>query len=100
MVNPDRKEALVNWRAEGKYIVVEKIGAQFTLRAGPNQVACIFNEPALESWRDSQKKSKKVESFSPFKKKVETSPTNNPQAKIEDETGKNRDISTHRQDNE
>lgn len=37
------KESLVNYHLEGKYVVVESVGKQFTLRDG-DQVASIFNE--------------------------------------------------------
>ena len=41
-VNADNTESLVNWRREGKFLVVEMIWRQFTLRRG-SYVACIFN---------------------------------------------------------
>lgn len=43
MVDPRGYESLVNYHVQGKYVVVEKVGAQFTLRDG-DQVASIFNE--------------------------------------------------------
>ena len=43
LVNADRSEALVNHHVEGRYIVVQRTGRQFTLRDG-DTVTCIFNE--------------------------------------------------------
>lgn len=43
MVNSDRTESIVNYQQRGPYIVVERLGTQFTLRDGPDAV-CIFNE--------------------------------------------------------
>ncbi len=42
-VNPDSSEALINYRVNGPYIVVERVSSAFTLRWG-NEVACVFNE--------------------------------------------------------
>lgn len=36
-------ESIINFRTRGDYIVVERVGSQFTLRSG-NDVACVFNE--------------------------------------------------------
>lgn len=43
LVDSEGKEALINYRVEGDYIVVERVTSQFTLRHGPD-VSCIFNE--------------------------------------------------------
>ena len=43
VVDPYGYESLVNYHVQGKYIVIEKTGLQFTLRNG-DQVASIFNE--------------------------------------------------------
>ncbi|MCH8072326.1 MAG: P-type conjugative transfer protein VirB9 [Proteobacteria bacterium] len=43
MVDGDRNESLVNGVRQGKYIVVHRIAAQFTLRNGA-VVTCIFND--------------------------------------------------------
>jgi type IV secretion system protein VirB9 len=43
-VLPDGNEALINFRvSDNKYVVVERVTSQFTLRFG-NQLACVFNE--------------------------------------------------------
>ncbi|MCP5361961.1 MAG: P-type conjugative transfer protein VirB9 [Hyphomicrobiales bacterium] len=42
-VNPDGSEALINFRVNNQYIVVERVSSQFTLRWG-SEVACVFNE--------------------------------------------------------
>ena len=42
LVDGEKKEATANVRREGKYIVVEKVWPQYTLRLG-RTVACIFN---------------------------------------------------------
>lgn len=43
LVDSEHKEALINFRSVGDYIIVERVASQFTLRHG-NNVACIFNE--------------------------------------------------------
>lgn len=43
LVDSEGREALINYRIEGNYIVIERVGSQFTLRHGAD-VACIFNE--------------------------------------------------------
>jgi P-type conjugative transfer protein VirB9 len=42
IVDGDRNESLVNFRTEGPYVVVDKVGAQWTLRNGQD-ATCIFN---------------------------------------------------------
>lgn len=42
MVDADGYEALVNYRVTGDYIVLERVGAQFTLRNG-NEIVCVYN---------------------------------------------------------
>ena len=42
-VDVDGNEAVINYHVAGKYVVVEMVAHQFTLRAGPD-VACVFNE--------------------------------------------------------
>ena len=42
-VMPDGNEALINFRVEDGYVVVEMVTSQFTLRHG-KQVACVYNE--------------------------------------------------------
>ena len=41
-VDREGKESLVNSRVEGQYVVIERVGSQFTLRNG-SVVACLFN---------------------------------------------------------
>lgn len=43
MVDSEGKEAIINYRTVGDYIVVERVTSQFTLRHGKD-VACVFNE--------------------------------------------------------
>ena len=43
MVDSEGKEALVNYRVSGEYIVIERVIGQFTLRNGPD-IVCVFNE--------------------------------------------------------
>lgn len=43
LVDGENREALVNYRVMGDYIVVERVTSQFTLRYG-NEVTCVFNE--------------------------------------------------------
>ncbi|MGH8746057.1 MAG: P-type conjugative transfer protein VirB9 [Burkholderiales bacterium] len=42
-VDPDGNESVVNYRMEGKYVVIERIGSLFTLREG-KETLCLFNE--------------------------------------------------------
>lgn len=42
-VDSEQKEALVNYRAQGDYIVVERVAGRFTLRHGAD-VVCLYNE--------------------------------------------------------
>jgi type IV secretion system protein VirB9 len=43
VVDPDKKEAIANYRVEGPYVVVQRVAKQFSLRIG-GDLACIFNE--------------------------------------------------------
>lgn len=43
MVDGQGKESIVNYHMQGRYVVVEMVARQFTLRHG-NQVATVFNE--------------------------------------------------------
>lgn len=45
VVEGKRQESLVNLRTQGKYVVVDKISAQFTLRAGDKWL-CLYNRQA------------------------------------------------------
>jgi len=42
-VDSQGNESIINYRARGPYIVVERVAARFTLRHG-NSVVCVFNE--------------------------------------------------------
>ncbi len=42
-VDSERREAIVNYRVVGDYIVVERVDSMFTLRHG-SDVVCVFNE--------------------------------------------------------
>ncbi|PIR31945.1 MAG: P-type conjugative transfer protein VirB9 [Alphaproteobacteria bacterium CG11_big_fil_rev_8_21_14_0_20_44_7] len=43
LVDSQRKEALINFRTVGDYIVIERVSSMFTLRHG-DDVVCVFNE--------------------------------------------------------
>jgi type IV secretion system protein VirB9 len=45
-VDENGEESLVNYRVSGKYIVIERVVPQFTLRHGKD-VVCVFNEQLL-----------------------------------------------------
>ncbi len=49
--NPEGKEAVVNVRMEGLYLVIEKTSPQFTLRLGDSHVASLFNNPKIAAIR-------------------------------------------------
>ena len=67
-VYPTGKEALVNYRVEGKYLVAERIGGQYTLRSD-KQTACVFNEPFLIAYREKHKHEHKVHKFNAMPEK-------------------------------
>jgi type IV secretion system protein VirB9 len=48
VVESDGRESFVNTRTEGDYIVVDKVAAQFTLRAG-QRTLCLYNRRASPS---------------------------------------------------
>lgn len=52
VVTGEGKESLVNFRREGEYLVIDKVAAQFTLRAG-DQALCLYNRRAGESRPDA-----------------------------------------------
>lgn len=43
MVDQWGKEAIINYRTRGNYIVVERVASRFTLRKGP-EIVCVYNE--------------------------------------------------------
>ncbi|MBL4571595.1 MAG: P-type conjugative transfer protein VirB9 [Gammaproteobacteria bacterium] len=51
-VDREKQESIVNYHVRGKYIVVQRIGAQFMLRSG-NDITCIFNESFAQRIRPS-----------------------------------------------
>ena len=53
LVDGEKKEAIVNFHVRGKFIVVERLGAQFILRNG-NLATCIYNETWQERLTPSE----------------------------------------------
>lgn len=45
--NPKGQEAIVNYRRDGQYLIVQQIAPQFTLRDGKHHVASIFNNALI-----------------------------------------------------
>lgn len=45
--NASGQEAIVNYRREGQYLVVQEVAPQFTLREGKHHVASIFNNKLI-----------------------------------------------------
>ena len=43
MVDSNAEESIVNYRVAGRYIVIERVTSQFTLRLGKD-ITCVFNE--------------------------------------------------------
>jgi type IV secretion system protein VirB9 len=52
-VDADGFEALINFRAAGSYIIVERVSPQFTLRNG-NDIVCVYNMDLYASGRAAQ----------------------------------------------
>ncbi|MGH6959300.1 MAG: hypothetical protein ACREE7_02335, partial [Dongiaceae bacterium] len=48
LVADDENESLLNYHVSGKYLVVERIGRQFTLRSREGRV-CVYNELAFKA---------------------------------------------------
>lgn len=46
--NEQGKESVVNYRREGRYLVISQIAPQFTLRIGKTQVASVFNQKLIK----------------------------------------------------
>lgn len=64
-IDGEGKEAIVNYRVVGDYVVVEKVTSQYTLRSG-SDVICVFNEA-----RPLEKKFKpQPESLAPKRRKM------------------------------
>ena len=47
-VDPEGFESLVNFRVAGDYMIVERVGSQFTLRNG-NEIVCVYNNNVLRT---------------------------------------------------
>lgn len=47
VMTPNGKESVVNYRMNGRYLVVQRTAPEFTLRVGKNQVATIFNNTLI-----------------------------------------------------
>jgi type IV secretion system protein VirB9 len=43
IVNSDGREQIINYRARGDYIVIERTASQYTLRLGPD-IVCVYND--------------------------------------------------------
>lgn len=50
--SPSGKEAVVNYRVDGHYLVIQRTAPQFTLRLGKQQVACLFNNRLIHKIRE------------------------------------------------
>ncbi len=65
-------ESLVNYRVAGNYIIVEKVGEQFTLRSG-DDIVCVYNSTLFaktavnpySNSKDGKKTPTRAQSFSP-----------------------------------
>lgn len=53
LVEPERHEEVVNYRVEGGYVVVERIGKAFTLRNG-DVVTSVYNDKYIGDWQKVQ----------------------------------------------
>jgi type IV secretion system protein VirB9 len=59
LVNPDKRESLINYRVMGDYIVIERVSSQFTLRHG-SEITCVFNENMPMIPNSEKKKKRKL----------------------------------------
>lgn len=57
MVDKDGNESIINYRARGPYIVVERVTSRYTLRHGKS-VVCVFNEATTEGKQKQHLESK------------------------------------------
>ena len=53
LVDKEKKEAIVNFHVRGKFVVVQRIGAQFILRNG-NLATCIYNDTYQDRFEPSE----------------------------------------------
>lgn len=51
ITSPNGNESVVNYRRDGRYIVIQRIAPQFTLRVGKSHVASIFNNKLINKYR-------------------------------------------------
>jgi len=67
LVDPAGKEALINFRTRGNYIVVEQVSPRFTLRRGPD-IVCVYNErmPMRTIPEPEKTNYERVKEYSPF----------------------------------
>ena len=69
-VDADGFESLVNYRVSSDYIIVERVGAQFTLRNG-SEIVCVYNINLYSSGREKtslknyDEKNKELKNFNP-----------------------------------
>jgi type IV secretion system protein VirB9 len=69
-VDADGFESLVNYRVSSDYIIVERVGAQFTLRNG-SEIVCVYNINLYSSGREKtslknyDEKNKELKNFTP-----------------------------------
>ncbi len=69
-VDADGFESLVNYRVSADYVIVERVGAQFTLRNG-SEIVCVYNINLYTSGREksslksSNDKNRELKNFSP-----------------------------------
>jgi len=70
-VDADGFESLVNYRVSSDYIIVERVGAQFTLRNG-SEIVCVYNINLYSSGREKtslknyDEKNKELKNFTPI----------------------------------
>ncbi len=64
-VDSEGFESLVNFRVAGDYIIVERVGSQFTLRNG-SEIACIYNNNLFKSGKVIPKNAKSSDSSNPL----------------------------------
>lgn len=87
-VDADGFESLVNYRVSGDYVIVERVGAQFTLRNG-SEIVCVYNVNLYSSGREKSSlksinnKNKEMKNF------LSTQEPNQPFQSLNPSTGNN-----------
>ncbi|OFW80548.1 MAG: hypothetical protein A2887_05240 [Alphaproteobacteria bacterium RIFCSPLOWO2_01_FULL_40_26] len=80
-VDAEGYESLVNFRSAGNYIIVERVGAQFTLRNG-SDIVCVYNMNLYSSGRERMSTLKRKDGTPNIKNfpgsATEISPQNSP----------------------